>query len=163
MRVLIITLLVILSGCAGILNPYSSEFTCPQKEKGKCAPVKEVYDESKQSPLTGEEKEVTERVCGYRENCDMAFESCWDCIEITKKVVTGKKEAPSDEYTAMKHRILAGLMKTPPVPMVLPPKVLRIAVFPYVDNENDLYTMRYIYIFADSPSWVIESVREVGE
>jgi conjugal transfer pilus assembly protein TraV len=27
---------LVLSGCAGVMNPYSSDFQCPETDKGKC-------------------------------------------------------------------------------------------------------------------------------
>jgi conjugal transfer pilus assembly protein TraV len=42
----------ILFGCA-TFNPYSSEFSCPPSETGKCQSIRDSYDEAKAAPAFG--------------------------------------------------------------------------------------------------------------
>jgi len=47
-RYLMISLFLslVLEGCAGAINPYSSEFNCPKTAEGKCVSVSAAYEES---------------------------------------------------------------------------------------------------------------------
>ena len=58
MVALMFAFLFLLGGCASITNPYNSEFTCPQAEKGKCIGIPQSYLESlKQSENSTELKD----------------------------------------------------------------------------------------------------------
>ncbi|MBI3754640.1 MAG: TraV family lipoprotein, partial [Deltaproteobacteria bacterium] len=49
---------------------------------------------------------------------------------------------------------LTDLIKNPVTPVVVPPKALRVLMFPYA-NKSELYMPRYIYILVDDPRWVV--------
>lgn len=50
---------------------------------------------------------------------------------------------------------MAGLLKEPEPPMVVPPKVMRVLMLPYEGQDEELYLFRYAYIFTDRPRWVL--------
>ena len=52
---------LVLEGCAGTINPYSSEFNCPKTAEGKCVSVSAAYEESiRKGPSVGSAgKDVT--------------------------------------------------------------------------------------------------------
>ncbi len=105
-----------LTGC---LNPYPSDFNCPDTYNGKCVSVEDAYHASRQS-LTG----------------------------------TPSPPGPGDYQEALFDR-MAGLLREPETPLVVPPKVMRVLMLPYEGKEEELYLHRYAYIFTDRPRWVL--------
>ncbi|MCR4287982.1 MAG: TraV family lipoprotein, partial [Deltaproteobacteria bacterium] len=49
---------------------------------------------------------------------------------------------------------LSGLLEAPVTPVIIPPKVMRVLIFPYPDKTL-LFMPRYIYMMIDEPEWVI--------
>ena len=155
-----------LTGCAGILNPYDSEFTCPETNKGKCIGVRDAYDES----LTGLDE--------YGETC-----SDDDCEEREEREDNKKDEKKKEKLEEKKnhtfaseperlyydsvYKEMAGLIQEPSTPVALPPRIIRALIFPYAsdkDKNNVLYMPRYIYFFVeDRPKWIVGDYLIEGE
>lgn len=129
---ILVTLSIGFAGC-GVFMPYKSEFQCESPYKGKCVSVKEAYDESKRGIL--------------RNNIDAEKEGA----DIDSG---GAGEETSMEYRNNLQKELSKLIESPITPVILPPKVIRILVFPYPDRSV-LYMPRYIYMMTDGPEWVI--------
>jgi conjugal transfer pilus assembly protein TraV len=148
---------IFLTGCAGILNPYDSEFNCPETNKGKCRGVRDAYDES----LIGLDE--------YGEAC-----SDGDCDE-KKSTQDRLIEKKSHKFTSKPERLyydsvyreMAGLIREPSTPVALPPRIIRALIFPYTsdrDKSNVLYMPRYIYFFVeDRPKWIVGDYLIEGE
>jgi conjugal transfer pilus assembly protein TraV len=151
-----ILILAGLTACASVFNPYESEFTCPQSEAGTCAPVKQVYEETKAGVTYPAED--TDCIDGTKDR------ECSGCSRgegtSTVTCTSGKSESV---YTKAKNQKLSSLLQSPQTPMAIPPKVLRIAILPYIGRDNELYMPRYIYIFADQPEWVISNIKAIEE
>lgn len=64
-------------------------------------------------------------------------------------------------YLEEKYKLLSDLIHEPRPPVVKPPKVLRVLVLNYVADSNMLYGWRYVYFFADEPTWVIDPTEGV--
>jgi len=68
----------------------------------------------------------------------------------------GMSSQPStgDYHEALYGR-MAGLLKEPETPMVVPSKVMRVLMLPYEGKDEELYLYRYAYIFTDRPRWIL--------
>lgn len=141
-------LTIILGGCSAVLNPYASEFSCPETDKGKCVAVKTAYDESLNplvKPEPGEKKE-----------------ECKDCGK--EKAAVPGAAGEETEYREALFRRLAGLLKEPETPMVAPPQVMRVLLLPYRGDGGELFMARYAYIFLDRSKWILgDYLVEKGE
>ncbi len=136
--------ILLVSGCA-VLNPYKSDFTCPQKENGKCVAVEAAYDESlKKAP----EKKAPEAPRKSQK------------AEIS---TTGPKSAGSDlVYQEEVYKKLIGLLREPVTPLVAPPKIMRVLFLPYKGEGGELFMPRYVYFMADDPRWIMGDYLEKG-
>ncbi len=115
--------LALLSGC----NPYSSEFTCPRTDNGKCVSVADAYAESlRPVPFAPDDRNNNKR--------EVADDQSWQ-REMQKKITN--------------------LLKEPNAPLVAQPYVMRVLMLPYRGDQNELYMLRYVYVFVDEPRWVI--------
>jgi len=121
---LIIFLSFVFAGC-GFLNPYNSEFSCPEADKGKCAPIKSVYQEDLQNT---DLKRTTENTL---------------------------KPPSSNLYHKELYEKLAAMLKKPKTPIVSAPKVVRVLFMPYKGDSGELFMQRYVYLMIDNPKWVM--------
>ena len=128
-----------LCGCSAVLNPYASEFNCPETEKGKCVAVQKAYDESL-NPLVKHEPGAKEGECG-------------DCRE--EKSPASGSGSPEAEYREALYKRMTGLLKEPETPMVTPPQVMRVLLLPYRGEGGELFMARYAYFFLDRPEWIL--------
>jgi len=149
---LIVLLCFLLNGCGRILNPYESEFSCPQAEQGKCIGIPEAYNES-----LSQEKEVKEYNLAKE-----AFSS--DVSEEQKKSTSYSRDSlllsPAEkQYVESLYDVLTKLLKDPQAPVIMPPKIVRVLILPYQNQEGkNLYSARYIYVIVEDPKWVIHNI-----
>ncbi len=140
-KALIISFMLIgLTACASVLNPYHDEFSCPNYEKGKCVPIKEAYKESKKQQETSD-RAVKDGEKAGKDNVKMMSEA-----------------TVKDVYEKMLYERLSKLIKQPKTPLLAPPQVLRILILQYRDGKN-LYMPRHVYTYINDPLWVIERRR----
>ena len=118
-----------LSGC--FLNPYSSNFRCPKTENGQCVSVSAAYDQSLKN--------------GKPSDSDKSSDS-------EKKDKSNSSE--KDTYQRDLFRKLAGMIKEPTTPLVVPPTAMRGLALSFVGDENELYSYQYVFFFVDKPSWI---------
>jgi conjugal transfer pilus assembly protein TraV len=121
-----------LAGCAGWINPYASDFTCPKTAGGKCVSVSAAYEESLKKGPKG------------------------------KSGIGDGKQDGFDSYEQEMFRKLAGMLKEPTTPLVKPPTALRGLVLYYPGDENELYSYRYIFFFVDGPGFVLGDYLRAG-
>jgi len=134
-------------GCSSILNPYSSDFTCPKTENGKCVDIETAHEES--LAKTGKKNSETSKPL-----CD--GKDCGDKDKSGRnKGKDDKASTPDIAYQDELHRKLADLLAQPTTPIVAPPAVMRVLMLPYKGDENELYMLRYVYIIVDGPKWVM--------
>jgi len=133
-RTLLFTGLVsILSGCSVL--PYESEFQCPNvASTGKCVSVEQAYEEAE----TGVE-----------------------AIPNGEAVATSPTETKTYnslyEYESEQYKALAGLLREPETPIVMPAKVVRTLIMSYPDNpmeQTRIYMPRYVYSIEKKPQFV---------
>jgi len=130
--------ILVLSGCAGVMNPYSSDFQCPETDKGKCVSVQTAYREG-----TGKSSDrTTEKKASPREERNV------------------QKDIPSGAalYQSALYDRLNRLLTRPDSPVVVPPRVMRVLILPYTGDERELYMYRYVYMFVDEPRWLLENL-----
>lgn len=129
-----------LSGCAGVMNPYSSSFQCPKMENGKCVSVRTAYNESTEGhdyhDLWAEGRSGKKEKSGFSDST---------------------MQANADLYQSSLYGRLNGLLQSPKSPMVVPPQVMRVLILPYTGDDNDLYMYRYVYMFLDGPTWLLKN------
>ena len=127
-----------LSGCAGVMNPYHSNFQCPNFKNGRCVSVEDAYKES-----TGQYHDLWKEGTSPGGGPDNGGRI--------------QKAGPSiaDEYRSALYGRLDGLLKSPVSPMVVPPKVMRVLILPYTGRDNELYMARYVYLFLSGPRWLL--------
>ncbi len=137
---------ITLAGGCSILNPYKSDFTCPQKENGKCVNVEKAYDESL---LKGKDK--------------------GDKAGITRKKDIPEKthaDGPGQRsdllYQDEVYRKLAGLLREPVTPLVAPPQVMRVLLLPYKGEGGELFMPRYVYFMTEDPRWIMGGYLQEG-
>jgi len=133
----LLTFAFLLGGCS-VLNPYKSEFTCPQKENGKCVGVDSAYYES----LTKTKDKIENPESLKKDNSDKA-----------KTKVGGQKS--ENLYQEEVYRKLTGLLREPVTPLVVPPRVMRVLLLPYKGEGGELFMPRYVYFMADDPQWIM--------
>ena len=127
------------TGCASVFNPYQEEYQCPDTYKGKCVSMKTAYDESIQGVKYDNK--------GGKKN----------------PLIKSKDRDPNsaqDEYQKRLFKKLSDIIEEPKVPVVIPPKVLRVLILSYTNNDNDMYGHRYVYILAGEPKWVFSAFKE---
>jgi conjugal transfer pilus assembly protein TraV len=135
--VLLFVLAILLAGCASILNPYESDFQCPDTDRGKCVSVQDAYTESAKKNYAKEHKDELK---SEKPNEGDALES---------------QHKKNNDYQEALYKELAGLLKEPLTPMVAPPKVMRVLLLPYKGDSNELYMIRYVYFFVEEPKWIL--------
>jgi len=132
-----------LAGCAGnAVNPYNSEFSCPQMEKGKCVGISQAYADS----LKQEKEEE--------------IENYYPSLE--EKPLAENKALQSEEkyiYADALFKKLTKILKEPETPMLTVPHVVRVLILPYRSNDGKtLYFSRYVYVITDEPRWVLDNL-----
>lgn len=135
--VILFVLAILLTGCASVLNPYESDFQCPDTDRGKCVSVQDAYGESMKKNYRKENKD---EVKSEKPKEGDALES---------------QDKKNNDYREALYKELVGLLKEPLTPMVAPPKVMRVLLLPYKGDSNELYMIRYVYFFVDGPKWIL--------
>jgi conjugal transfer pilus assembly protein TraV len=135
-RIALLILFIMTAGGLIGCNPYASEFMCPKTENGRCISLSDAYVESLKRPeLEEPNKEDATR----------------------KKGKNGKSESQPNDITWQREMQakIESLLKEPTTPIVVPPTVMRILMLPYKGADNELYMLRYVYMFVDDPKWVV--------
>ena len=136
-----------LSGCAGVMNPYHGSFQCPHFKNGRCVSVEDAYKES-----TGQYHDLWKEgtsAGGGADNDGQIQEA-------------GRKKSIANEYQSALYGRMAGLLKSPVSPMVVPPQVMRVLILPYTGKDNELYMARYVYLFLSGPRWLLNDAVKGG-
>lgn len=163
-----------------MINPYQSEFSCPDTFKGKCASVREVYLEdasgaAKEKPDTQAAKPRCTSTYsdakggGIVTTCSGPLPSeaaNGTAVNTPESIpVPGNTEEKNfNRYRSALYDKFSGLLKEPQTPVVAPPKVMRVLLLPYTGQDNEFYMLRYVYFFVDKPRWILgHSVTADGE
>ena len=140
-KILTVAGMLFVSGCS-LLNPYESNFSCPETGTGKCVSVQTAYQEATAPvTVTTDDTPATTPMPENRER-------------------TGTAE---NRYRAALLDTFTGLLKEPVTPVVAPPKTMRVLILPYTGQENELNMLRYVYFFVDEPRWLLGDTIMSGE
>jgi len=47
------------------------------------------------------------------------------------------------------------MVKEPPLPIIVPPKVVRILIFPYIDSKGNFHSSGYVFTEIEKSRWVV--------
>lgn len=170
-----------LSGCASILNPFESEFACPNTPKGKCISIKGAYQEDvastngsgqfsqddvlpatdpvqagmvSQAPAPTAPAAEEKPCCGGKPDTK---ERPAAVAQADGKTLPPppKVDIPKQEYREASLKKVTKLLRDPVTPIVAPPQVMRVLILPYEDDDGALNLMRYKYVMVDRPKWVL--------
>lgn len=161
-----------LSGCA-LLNPYESDFSCPEGNKGKCVSVQQAYEDNGavSAKVKGDATKEGRCTSKYSDvDGAMPFETVCSDPQLATTSAPAAVAAVNPEDRNYNHYRSAlfekfnGLLKEPVTPVVAPPKAMRVLLLPYTGQENEFYMLRYVYFFVDEPRWILgDSVLEEEE
>lgn len=173
-----------LCGCS-MINPYQSEFSCPDTFKGKCASVREVYMEDAAAGTQNSSEQNKVEKPAAKAGCTTTYSAmegegmvttCTDAVPTDTGAITvgsatvaapvtgNLEERNYNQYRSSLFDKFNGLLKEPKTPIVAPPKVMRVLLLPYTGQENEFYMLRYVYFFVDKPRWILgDSVTADGE
>ncbi len=129
----------LLSGCSTVMNPYHSDFSCPNYYKGKCVPLTEAYNES------------IHNTDGAPNKAQKQLKQ----MSINTQNNAGEKTTSIYEQQLLNK--IGKLVKKPKTPIVVPPTVMRVLILPYVNNQNELEMGRYVYFFTGKPKWIFSA------
>ena len=116
------------------MNPYNDDFTCKGGPPGKCAPTADIYGE-----VVGLKKPATQT----------------DIVQQSGLPVLSAPSTNESAYREAEMAKAARLLKQPITPVIVPPLVMRVLILPYQGEGGELNMMRYAYIMADKPRWVM--------
>lgn len=157
-------MLAVTTGCS-ILNPYDSEFPCKGGFPGKCTSVRDAHLES----LAGLDGGVKERLnpppCEGEDCQSRKFKDTEQQGVTGDRLLRGPDQKTAEgAYKTSLYKRLDSLLQEPKMPVVAPPKVMRILMLPYKGQDGEFYMMRHLYFFVDEPRWVLgDNVEELSE
>jgi len=153
-RTILIAASLVSSGCA-VINPYESDFSCPDTYHGKCISVQGAYEET----ISGKD--------------DAYIRDINTCIGGNCPEQGGKGPAPEksgtiedrnyNAYRSSLYNRYDQLLREPQTPVVAPPKVMRILMLPYKGESGEFYMYRYAYFFTEEPKWILGDSVEAFE
>ena len=153
-NILFLSLVWCFTGCA-ILNPYESEFQCPNIDKGECTSIHDAYEKSL---VSGQDKVEGESGLERKDGCS-------DCVKDKETVAaTGEKAKKttgdiSYDYQKSLYNKMISLIRDSRSPMVATPDVMRVLIMSYTGSENILYSYRYVYVFVTEPKWIYSTTQ----
>jgi len=161
-KILTLAGMLLMSGCA-LLNPYESNFSCPESYNGKCVSVQTAYSES-----SGGAVRTKDSADGQpSENCGPESDNPGACSETMKESadskLSSKENGALSKYRTALFDKFTGLLKEPVTPVVAPPKTMRVLLLPYTGQDNEFYMLRYVYFFVDEPRWLLGDTVSSGE
>lgn len=127
------------SGCASIMNPYSENFSCEGNgDNGKCGHVYSHYVESKSH------------------NMQTQLEPPAALSPALSGGVTSPKISESEVlYRDAYYQKTASILKAPVTPLAEPPKAARVTFFSYTGDDDVLFMPRVAYYFKTKPKWIM--------
>ncbi len=125
-----ILLLVFLTGCGPVLNPYNENFKCRAKdEAGECIDTPTAYQKARYPEVNNEVP--------------------------TSPTVTAQQELQNNRY-----RIVSELLQEETKPLLQPPKILQVLLLPYKGEDEELFMSRYVYLKIEDSQWVLTDLEE---
>jgi conjugal transfer pilus assembly protein TraV len=123
-------LLMLLTSCGPVLNPYNEDFKCRARDDaGECIDTPMAYKKARYP-----ETETTENT------------------ELQNGV---KQEIQNNRYA-----VLAQLLQEEKKPLLQPPKILRVLLLPYKGEGEELFMSRYVYVKIEDSKWILTDLAE---
>jgi conjugal transfer pilus assembly protein TraV len=123
-------LLMLLTSCGPVLNPYNEDFKCRARDDaGECIDTLMAYKKARYP-----ETETTENT------------------ELQNGV---KQEIQNNRYA-----VLAQLLQEEKKPLLQPPKILRVLLLPYKGEGEELFMSRYVYVKIEDSKWILTDLAE---
>lgn len=72
-------------------------------------------------------------------------------------------DSAANAYQNSVYKKLSSLVEEPDMPVIAPPKVMRVLLLPYQDSNKNLFMYRFAYFVVDDYSWVLGNDNLVGE
>lgn len=127
---------LLLGGCGSVLNPYHEEFSCKAPaEGGACVDTMTAYADAQATEAKDNLPPRPSITLGTGTQADPA----------TARAVY------EDRY----YRRLAGLLDEPQVPLIEPPKIMRVLLMPYKGEGGELFMPRYSFVQVAEARWVL--------
>ncbi len=185
--ILPLLLLVSLSGCAKIINPYEENFKCRTRDDaGKCIDTPSAYKEARFPDSDGTN---TDTVCtnanGEKIPCPDKGEnsgaaagggaggSTTECRDVEGAIIpcpqsqdnitmTKVSKTNINQLTAQnsRYKALTELLEEPDKPMLEPPKIMRVLMLPYKGESDELFMTRFVYLKLKDSQWILTDIRE---
>ena len=164
-KILFLFCLIFMAGCS--VMPYKSQFTCPQAEKGTCAPVKQVYQSSLNDGTKDNQKYADADIQKLLQQLKICSKSddrkCINKVtaEIEKKfasaVQIGRKQAKTDMAVTIDDFRLKNLEKTNLNESIeIKPIVMKILFAKYRTKEGLLVGEHAIYKVVSTGDWIVD-------
>ncbi len=123
-------LLLLLTGCGPVLNPYNEDFKCQAKnDMGECIDTPTAYRKARYPEKQGEDGSNTPD--------------------------NTQQDALNTRYST-----LAGLLQEEKKPLLQPPKILRVLLLPYKGEGEELFMSRYVYLKVEDSKWILTDISE---
>jgi conjugal transfer pilus assembly protein TraV len=123
-------LLMLLTSCGPVLNPYNEDFNCRAKDDaGECIDTPTAYKKARYPETATEEK---------------------------SEPTNGLKQEIQDN----RYKVLAGLLQEEKKPLLQPPKILRVLLLPYKGEGEELFMSRYVYVKIEDSKWILTDLTE---
>jgi conjugal transfer pilus assembly protein TraV len=163
----VLTGLLILGGCAGVFNPFQSEFECPKTANGRCISIKEAYAEDVATSSNGsfrsdEVLPATNTSRSVNDDSEQANRPPGCCGKPDTKPEPQKVVRPVPHEDTLVHEYreaslqkVTKLLRDPVTPLIAPPLAMRVLILPYEDSDGVLNLQRFKFIMVDRPKWVL--------
>ncbi len=148
MRICILVIMMVFTGCASIVNPYKDEFQCKDTYNGRCADMKTAYDES----VHNIDSEAVADMEECKEGNGKCMESYSPLLPSRDRVSQAKRAFQEKQFKKM-----AKLIDAPVAPVLKPPEVVRVLILSYTSDTNTFLGNRYGYFLATDPEFMLST------
>jgi len=65
--------------------------------------------------------------------------------------------------TLDKRKVETSMVPSPPVPIIVPAKVIRVLIYPYIDSDGNFHGPSYLYTEIEKSRWVVGDFNDPGD
>ncbi len=144
-------LVVFISGCSGVLNPYSSKLKCPDPDFGVCTDIETAWQASFKDR---QQLKQEARIRAAKQNNKCPDGNCYKFHNSTSAAEKNFKDL--NLYFTSWLKETTKLLEQSQTPVIKPPKVLYGIIFPYDSAHGDvLFLSQRVFIIAEPPRFVL--------
>ncbi len=151
-RLALLLIVLLASGCAGVLDPYDSKLNCPDPDFGVCTDVETAWKESFKDRQELKRQARIRAAKQHHKKCPDG-----DCSQ-PKSRTGNESQNPKDIniYFTSWLKETTKLLEQPQTPVIKPPRVLYGLIFPYDGGHGDvLFMSQRVFIIAEPPRFVL--------